>query len=116
MTTLIITFLLNYLRAEHALPPLRPDQYLTAQAEIRCRTISSLSHDGWIGQNNTLPDGWLALGENLAFNYDIVNAIIGMENSPTHHANNNGPYTHTGSAECDGRYGKTIVVLFGIKS
>lgn len=97
----------NALRARYRLAPLAYDAALAAPAfhqAAYCATRGVLTHTRPDGSSSwddltKMGYGWLAAGENAAWNYpDAPSVVAGWYSSPGHRANLLGNYTRTATA------------------
>lgn len=117
-----IVYLVNIERAQHALPPLRVNDRLTADAKLQAAQIAEtgmLDHVILSGQYPTPREraqaagyAWDALGENLALGFtDAPSAVAAWMRSPGHRANIlAGGYSETGVVLAPDARGRLIFV------
>ncbi|HKN67999.1 MAG TPA: CAP domain-containing protein [Gemmatimonadaceae bacterium] len=117
-----IVYLVNIERAEHALPPLRINDRLTADAKLQAAQIAEtgvLDHVILSGPYPTPREraeaagyNWNVLGENLALGYsDAPSAVAAWMRSPGHRANIlAGSYSETGVVLAPDARGRLIFV------
>lgn len=106
--------------------PLLEDKVLNKYALIRCKTMATWSHDGFLsvaydvmyvyGKRGVVTR-YKDVGENLAQGFTTAGSTMqAWMNSPSHRANIISPiYSRVGSATCRNVTGTTTVVLFGGK-
>lgn len=106
--------------------PLTEDKVLIKYALIRCKTMKTWSHDGFLdiaydvmyvyGRNGIITR-YKDVGENLANGFSTAGSTMqAWMNSPIHKANIEDPrYTRIGIATCRNVLGTTTVALFGGK-
>ena len=92
-------------RAQQDLPPLEADELLGELARLHSEDMLAgrvpFSHDGFDERAGTMAEaGFLASGENVAvnagFSDPVTTAVEGWLDSPGHHDNIVGDWTHTG--------------------
>ena len=117
-----IVYLVNIERAQHALPPLKVNSRLTADAKLQAAQIAEtgvLDHIILSGPYPTLQlraeaagYAWNALGENLALGFtDAPSAVAAWMQSPGHRANIlAGGYSETGVVLAPDARGRLIFV------
>lgn len=119
-TTIIIAFILNFYRTEAHLAPVVVDPVLVSLAQERCNELAQYHPDvfyvlkdhpqfGAYASRVASTTTYTHIGENIAIQRTLIDAIVGWKLSPTHEANNMGDYTHIGVGECS-YYGMTIYV------
>ena len=116
-----IVYLVNIERAQHALPPLRINDRLTADAKLQAAQIAEtgvLDHVILSGPYPTPSEraeaagyNWNVLGENLALGFsDAPSAVAAWMRSPGHRANILGSYSETGVVLAPDAHGRLIFV------
>jgi len=117
-----VVYLVNLERAQHALPPLRVNTRLVADAKLQASQIAEtgvLDHVILSGPYPTPRDraevagyAWDVLGENLALGYtDAASAVAAWMQSPGHRANIlAGGYRETGVVLAPDARGRLIFV------
>ena len=117
-----IVYLVNIERAQHALPPLRINDRLTADAKLQAAQIAEtgvLDHVILSGPYPTPRQraeaagyNWNVLGENLALGFsDAPSAVAAWMRSPGHRANIlAGSYSETGVVLAPDARGRLIFV------
>ncbi len=88
--------LVNQARAQHGLAPLQSHDGLLQVARAHSPSlVANFAHNPAVGSQ--IPGGWMAWGENIAWNSDVNNAHTALMNSAGHRANILNPnFTHVG--------------------
>jgi uncharacterized protein YkwD len=118
-----VVYLVNLERAQHALPPLRVNPRLTADAQLQAAQIAETGMLDHVILSGPYPTprlraeaagyAWNALGENLALGFtDAPSAVAAWMQSPGHRANIlAGGYSETGVVLAPDARGRLIFVL-----
>lgn len=117
-----VVYLVNLERAQHALPPLRVNPRLTADAQLQAAQIAETGMLDHVILSGPYPTprlraeaagyAWNALGENLALGFtDAPSAVAAWMQSPGHRANIlAGGYSETGVVLAPDARGRLIFV------
>lgn len=117
-----VVYLVNLERAQHALPPLRVNRRLTADAQLQAAQIAETGVLDHVILSGPYPTprlraeaagyAWNALGENLALGFtDAPSAVAAWMQSPGHRANIlAGGYSETGVVLAPDARGRLIFV------